>query len=225
MRRRPYPERRNGKRVWLAPDEVDQFLDTIGTTNQRRVAAELGVRCGLRRNEIVGVTPADVVDGPTGETVLRVREDVAKFEKYRETPVPDTLAARLDALGDVRGDQEPVVDVTGKSVYRWVTGAAEELADETGDDAWRDLDVHDLRRTWGVALLEDGVIPSVVMDWGGWDDWDTFRKHYLGEFSPRALKRERAKVSFLGGTQQGKTEDYNGIQVGTVASTRHPRES
>lgn len=224
MRRRPYPERRDGKRVWLAPEEVDQFLETIGSTNQRRVAAELGVRCGLRRNEIVGVTPADVVDGPTGETVLRVREDVAKFEKYRETPVPDTLAARLDALGDIRGDQEPVVDVTGKTVYRWVTGAAAELADETGDDAWRDLDVHDLRRTWGVALLEDGVIPSVVMDWGGWDDWETFRKHYLGEFSPRALKRERAKVSFLGGGSE-LDEDSTDVRVGVPLGSSSRSES
>lgn len=73
MRRKPYPEREDGQRVWLAPDEVDTLLETIGTTNQRRVAAELGVRCGLRRQEIVGITPNDVVDGPTGETAFHAR--------------------------------------------------------------------------------------------------------------------------------------------------------
>lgn len=62
------------------------------------------------------------------------------------------------------------------------------------------FDVHDLRRTWGTALLEQGVLPSVVMAWGGWRDWDTFRRHYLGEFSPEAIKQERSKVGFLKGS-------------------------
>jgi hypothetical protein len=48
-------------------------------------------------------------------------------------------------------------------------------------------------------LLEQGVLPSVVMAFGGWDDWETFRRHYLGEFSPEAIRRECAKIDFLGG--------------------------
>jgi hypothetical protein len=50
-----------------------------------------------------------------------------------------------------------------------------------------------------VRLLEAGVLPSVVMEWGGWEDWQTFRDHYLAEFSPEALRRERGKVEWLGG--------------------------
>lgn len=100
MRRKPYPERDDGMRVWLAPAEVKQVLDEVGTTNQRRIVAGLAARCGLRREEVVGIEPQDLVDGPTGETALRVREEVAKFGHYREVPVPATLAARIDALGD-----------------------------------------------------------------------------------------------------------------------------
>lgn len=136
--------------------------------------------------------------------------------------VPATLAARIDALGDARAPDEPVVDRTGKTVYRWVTGAAAELAAATGDDGWHDLDVHDLRRTWGTHLLEQGVLPTVVMDWGGWRDWDTFRKHYLGEFSPRALKRERGKVDFLEGDRDtGGAGQHPGIGPAVPTSEYH----
>lgn len=57
------------------------------------------------------------------------------------------------------------------------------------------------------------------MAWGGWRDWDTFREHYLGEFSPEAIKRERAKVDFLGGgTSEGDSSDPT-LGVSTTVST------
>jgi len=37
------------------------------------------------------------------------------------------------------------------------------------------------------------------MAFGGWEDWETFRKHYLGELSPEAIRRERGKVDFIAG--------------------------
>ena len=70
----------------------------------------------------------------------------------------------------------------------------------TGDGGWTYLDIHDLRRTWGGHLLWDcGVLPAVVMSWGGWEDWETFRNHYLGEMSPVAAERECEKISFVSG--------------------------
>lgn len=59
-------------------------------------------------------------------------------------------------------------------------------------------------------LLEDGVLPSVVLSWDGWEDWETFRDHYLGEFSPEAIKRERVKVSFI---------DGRGLETGATDTT------
>jgi hypothetical protein len=34
------------------------------------------------------------------------------------------------------------------------------------------------------------------MSFGGWEDWETFRDHYLGEMSPAAAERERGKISY-----------------------------
>ncbi|WP_084568927.1 site-specific integrase [Halostagnicola larsenii] len=205
MRLKPYPHR-EGKRVWLGNDELESVIGQAKNTEQT-IAFLLAGRCGLRRCEIVQVTPADVVDTPTG-THMRVWEDVAKQEHYREPPISDRLVTYIDAHTDAAGigPADPIVDVADKTVYRWVQRAAERLQAESGDRGWSFLDVHDLRRTWGTNLLEQGVLPSVVMDWGGWDDWETFRHHYLGEFSPEAIRRERGKVNYLEGPVSSNSE-------------------
>jgi len=55
------------------------------------------------------------------------------------------------------------------------------------------------------------------MEWGGWEDWQTFRNHYLAEFSPEALRRERGKVNWLAETKQS---DEAGQNYAVVDSTR-----
>ena len=44
-------------------------------------------------------------------------------------------------------------------------------------------------------------------------DWQTFRDHYLAEFSPEALRRERQKVSWLGGGRGDDADDRAGYSV------------
>lgn len=196
MRLKQY-DSRDGMRVWLSNEELDALIDRAETPHQR-LAFLLGGRVGLRRSEIIRITPNDLVDGPTGKHV-RIWEDYAKRDQYREPPIPDNVEAIANTLAFEQASDEPLIDVDGTTVYRWVQKAASSLERETNDEGWTYLDVHDLRRTWGTSLLERGVLPSVVMAWGGWRDWDTFREHYLGEFSPEAIKRERSKVDFLSG--------------------------
>ena len=203
MRLKEY-ETRNGMRVWLSTDELTTLIENAVTPHQR-LAFLFGGQVGLRRSEIVQITPQDIVEGPTGKHV-RVRAEYTKGDYYREPPVPETVEAIARTLAFDQKDEEPLIDVDGTTVYRWVRKAADELQAATGDNGWAHVDVHDLRRTWGTSLLEQGVLPSVVMSWGGWRDWDTFREHYLGEFSPEAIKRERAKVEFL----SGKPSDREG---------------
>jgi integrase len=101
------------------------------------------------------------------------------------------------ALGMAREPDAPLVSVDPSTIYDWVQRAAQRARAATGDEGWQFVGPHDLRRSWGVRLLEAGVLPSVVQEWGGWKDWETFRNHYLAEFSPEALRRERQKVSWL----------------------------
>lgn len=212
MRLDDYPEK-EGKQVWLRQEEVDLLLDQADHST-KRLATLLGARSGLRRSEITSVTPKDFEHAPDG--FVRVWEDYAKRGKYREAPVPPETEHTVRVLSDVREPEEPAVNVTGKTVYRWVQRAASRLYDETEDEGWTFLDVHDLRRTWGGDLLwNQGVLPSVVMNWGGWEDWDTFRKHYLGEMSPEAAERERSKIEYMDG--QAESDEVRVFEPGVEA--------
>ena len=82
---------------------------------------------------------------------------------------------------------------THRSLRHWLSEAALELLEETGDDGWRYLGFHDLLRTWATALASADVDPLPVIDWGSWNDLDTFLEHYRGTYSPEAQQRERNK--------------------------------
>jgi len=64
------------------------------------------------------------------------------------------------------------------------------------------------------------VLPSVVMEFGGWTDWETFRNHYLSEFSPEALRRERRKLSWL--SESTATDDASGGSQPGYAAVETP---
>jgi len=210
---RDYDER-DGKRVWLSEREMQMLLDKVPTGNAAQKAALILLgRCGLRRKEVVDVTPTDIVNTDTGQTV---RVWHGKGDKYREVPAPQDLTNI--ALGMGNDPDEPFVDVDPSTVYDWVRRAAERAHADTGDEGWLEVGPHDLRRSWGVRLLESGVLPSVVMEWGGWEDWQTFRRHYLAEFSPEALRRERGKVSWLAESHGGVDDDRHGHNYAAVST-------
>jgi len=211
MRLKDYAER-EGKRVWLSSGEISEFLAQANSP-QQTAAFILGARCGLRREEIVNVRRIDVRRTDIGD-VVRVWE--GKGDKYRETPCPSRLKHMLSGM-ELEPD-EAIVDVDESTVYRWVSRAGEHLHAETGDEGWLELGPHDLRRSWGIQLLEQGVLPSVVMEWGGWEDWETFREHYLAEFSPEALRRECQKVDYLADVSRDNEE----VEVYSVVETQYP---
>ncbi len=216
MRLKDFPEK-DGKRVWLSEKEIQQFIAEARNPEQR-VAFLLGARHGLRRKEILEVTPAHIRETDVG-TVLRIWH--GKGDKYRELPAAPELVTIVRTLSDNREPDDAVVDKSSSTIYRWCKRAGERLYSETGDKGWSFIDVHDLRRTWGVRMLEDGVLPSVVFEWGGWEDWITFRDHYLAEFSPEALRRERNKVDYLREAGQ-QTDTAPSEPYVTVAQSADP---
>ncbi|MFB6270602.1 MAG: tyrosine-type recombinase/integrase [Halobacterium sp.] len=189
-------DEQDGMKVWLSAGEVDELLDAAKNT-EHRIALALGARCGLRSHEVLDVAPEDVVDTDAG-TMLRVHH--GKGDKYRETPMPRDLATTIQTVADVRqeGESVPLVSTTEtRTLRRWLKRTAGELAEQTGDDSWRHLSFHDLRRTWATNLRNADVDPLMACDWGGWNDLETFLDHYQGRFSPDAHRREREKVDWL----------------------------
>lgn len=185
-----------GKKVWLSQDDVARLLEAA-STKERRVAFALGVRCGLRSKEVLNVSPQDVAQTDSGP-VLRVWE--GKGDKFRETPIPESLADTIDTVDEWREESsdEPVLSIsTTRSLRRWLKDTATELAEETDDPGWRYLSTHDLRRTWATALSDTEVDALMVLDWGGWEDLETFLDHYKGAYSPAAQRRAREQVAWL----------------------------
>jgi integrase len=217
MRLKDY-DSREGKRVWLSEKEVQHLISNVDTDHtEAEFAVRLMARSGLRRKEVTGdsdrhgIRFVDLVENETGD-VVRVWN--GKGEKYRETPAPDGLRreARIYRQSVGRDQDDEVVDADASTLYDWVQRARERCLAENRDEGWQYVGPHDLRRSWGVRLLESGVMPSVVMEWGGWEDWETFRDHYLAEFSPEALRRERGKVSWLGGSPEESAEGYSAVK-------------
>ena len=182
-----------GYRMWLSEDETKELIGAAHS-DRARLAFQLGVRCGLRSDEIVRVAPEDVVDTEAG-WMLRV--DSAKSDGKRQTPAPDVVAGMVRAYGSGNPPGEPVIDVTTRTIRNWVKGAATRLQERTGDEMWQYVSPHDLRRTWATNLKGADVESLIVCDWGGWSDLETFLDHYRGAFSPDAQRRQREKVDWL----------------------------
>lgn len=196
MNLEPYSDD-EGMKVWLSTSEIEALLATDALEPaERQLATALGVRCGLRSQEVLAVAPKDVVETDAGP-MLRVWE--GKGEKFRETPIPGLLAERVRTINEYRDepDDAPLVDRSTRTLRRWIEAARAELEAATADEGWQYLGFHDLRRTWATQLRGADADAMVVCDWGGWEDLETFLEHYRGTSTPEAQRRERAKVEWL----------------------------
>ena len=189
-------DNQDGFKVWLSEEEIQTLL-AHPTDTQTQIAYGLAARAGLRTFEALRVCPNDVQDTDMG-WIVRVPE--GKGEKYRESPLPESLALQIQAAGNYRdADADaPVLDVgSTRAMRRWIERDREQLAERTDDEGWRRLSWHDLRRSWATNLKGADVDPLLVLDWGGWEDLETFLEHYRGTFSPQVQKRQREKVEWL----------------------------
>jgi len=75
-------------------------------------------------------------------------------------------------------DDEPLINVTRRTVSNWVTYASESAAEATGDDDYAKLSSHDLRRQWAQFLLvKQSINPRVVMSLGGWREYSSIEPY------------------------------------------------
>ncbi|WP_348533581.1 site-specific integrase [Haloarcula laminariae] len=191
-------DNQDGYRVVLTTTERSDLAEEIENTHSS-ISWQLASYCGLRRQEIEHVRFRDVRKRETGDWILRVWEDGAKRGKYRETPIPHSVAVRINTVqetGEVNPD-DTIIQQSMRTCTRHLKQAAAELQEENGDEGWQHVRLHDGRRTWANSLLDNDVSPLQVMEWGSWDDWITFREHYLQKFTAEKQSREISKVDWL----------------------------
>ena len=186
-----------GRKVWLSESEVDRLTNHVEDP-ETRIALRLMVECGLRTKEVMRTRPADVrdIDGDSEGYKLRVWE--GKGDKYRETWIPEDLAESIRMFVSMSerdiGPEDALIGMSRRTLQRRIESAREDLQEETGDEGWQYVSAHDLRRTWGTQAIEAGVIPTLVMQAGGWEDFKTFQQHYMGVHSDSVLAEEASKV-------------------------------
>jgi len=171
--------------VWLSREEY-QVLPREADTFEREVAIRLMGDCGLRVAEVLDVTPAHISRMSDGEhfelEIVAGKDTTGEYVdgKHRETWLPRDVEATINRYvqeADV-DESEPLVPRSKRTVQYWVTEAAERAAVETGDQDFRRVSTHDLRRCWANHLLvEENVSPRIVMALGGWSSYDAIEPY------------------------------------------------
>jgi integrase len=174
---------KSGFKVWLTDDELEELRRSAGSRRDDLII-QLGGYVGLRAFEIPQVQPRHVrrVDG--GDH-YRLRVPEGKDTRHgegepRNAYLPSDVERDLYQFARDRGldDDEPYVDLKPDSVRAVVRRTAEATADRTGDEDFRDVSSHDLRRRFAQRLLVDkGVNPRVVMAVGGWSSFQAIEPY------------------------------------------------
>lgn len=151
--------------TWLSRSEVIQLMDAVGgddcQAQRDRLALALLVGAGLRRNEAIALTFADVKLQPVKGKLRTVLQVQGKGAKDRAIPVSDKLAAILDGWSAAVGGQGFVLRSINKG---------REIGDGLSDVGLFNvvrkhgrvigkpkLAPHDLRRTYAQIGYENGV--------------------------------------------------------------------
>ena len=164
-------------KVWMSDEEIDQLRRAAGSRRDDLII-QLGAYVGLRAFEIPQVGPEHVRRVDDGDHYrLRVPEgkDTAHGEgEPRNAYLPASVERDLYQYARDEGldDTDPYVDLTPGGVRAAVHRTAEAAADRTGEEDYRDVSSHDLRRRFAQRLLVDeGMNPRVVMAVGGWSSF------------------------------------------------------
>jgi integrase len=186
-------------KVWMTDDELEE-LRRHAAEQRDDVIILLGGYVGLRSFEVPQIEPRHVKrTGADRHYRLRVPEgkDTANgVGKPRDAYLPRDVEAVLNRYQNAEsiGSREPFVDLTPRAVRQVVKRTAERAADATGDDDFRYVSSHDLRRRFAQRLLVDEQVnPRVVMQVGGWDSFQAIEP-YLNAPTPEIVNEAFASA-------------------------------
>ncbi|WP_226010529.1 site-specific integrase [Halomicrobium salinisoli] len=179
-------------KVWLTDSELEE-LRRAAASHRDDLVIQLGGYVGLRAFEMTQVCPKHVKRTEDGEHYrLRVpegKDTSGNGGKPRDAYLPKDVEGdihRYQNAEDV-GRHESLIDLSERGVRAVVKRAAERAAEQTGDEDFRHVSSHDLRRRFAQRLLVDRQMnPRVVMAVGGWDSFQAI-KPYLNSPTPEIV--------------------------------------
>lgn len=170
-------------KVWLTDDEVEE-LRRHTVSRRDDLVIQLGAYVGLRAFEVPQVTPGHVRRTSGGDHYrLRIPrgKDTRDGEgKPRNAYLPASVEADIHryVTHESLDRDDPLVDLTESGVRDVVKRTAEAAAEATGEDDYRYVSSHDLRRRFAQRLLVDeSMNPRVVMAIGGWSSFQAIEPY------------------------------------------------
>lgn len=190
----------NETKVWLTDEEIEQLRrSTAGYRDD--VIIQLGAFVGLRAFEVPQICPEHIKTTDSGQYRLRVprgKDTTGGGGKPRDAFLPAHVERDLQQFQNAENiaPREPFVDLTERGVRAAVKRTAEAAADDSGDEDFRKVSSHDLRRRFAQRLLVDeNMNPRVVMQVGGWDSFAAIEP-YLNAPTPEVVDEAFASVDF-----------------------------
>jgi integrase len=185
-------------KVWLTDSEIEDLRRSAASYRDDLII-QLGAFVGLRAFEIPQVQPQHIKQTENGQYRLRVpegKDTTGSGGKPRDAFLPDDVEADLARFQNNENiaPKDPFVDLTERGVRAVVKRTAEAAAEATGDDDFRHVSSHDLRRRFAQRLLVDeNMNPRVVMQVGGWDSFAAIEP-YLNAPTPQVVDQAFAEV-------------------------------
>jgi len=193
-------EKEDEYKVWMTDSEVGE-LRRAAATFRDDLIIRLGGDVGLRAFEIPQVCPKHVKRTEGGDHYrLRVpegKDTTGSGGKPRDAYLPPDVESDIHRFRSAEDIDRhgPLVDLSERGVRDVVKRTAERAADETGDEDFRYVSSHDLRRRFAQRLLVDEQVnPRVVMQVGGWDSFQAIEP-YLNAPTPEVVNEAFSNAS------------------------------
>jgi len=183
-------KQREGRyKVWMTDTELET-LRRCAANHRDDLIIQLGGYVGLRAFEIPQIQPKHVKRTEDGDHYrLRVpegKDTTGSGGKPRDAYLPRDVEAdihRYTTANDI-APEDSLIGIGKSAVRDVVKRTAERAANETGDEDYRHVSSHDLRRRFAQRLLVDASVnPRVVMQVGGWDSFQAIEP-YLNAPTP-----------------------------------------
>ncbi|TQR22374.1 site-specific integrase [Haloferax sp. wsp5] len=120
------------------------------------------------------------VDGHARLRVPEGKDTEGSGGKPRDAYLPEQVESEVLRYANVEeiDRDEPIIDLTERSVQRRVKETAERVGEETGNADWQKVSSHDLRRYYAQTLLvRERMNPRVVMEVGGWSSFSAIEPY------------------------------------------------
>lgn len=207
-------------RVFLDTDEYRTLLQSAyepPSRSVRQVRLEMRLMaCSLRVDTVSGLQYGQFEQRETPEGNYWVVTVEAKDSTDREAEtrpravfIPDDIMKRVHRFADRHniGPDDPLFKCSTRTIQRDVKRSAGHAATATGDEEFRKVSAHDLRRYFATHLLfRHEVPPPVVRVLGGWKSDEAMFEYLV---LPDDVLFERLAEAGLLGTSYDKLERHD----------------